>query len=107
MAKQTTRWGSPVFTDTSTKQSVTTDIIHKQLTGIVMGVLGDIEQKVWLSLRYKMLGLFAELYYVHMCGTHYLTYRKKTTLLESNHILISNNLTTCSIPLVWDYKVLA
>jgi len=60
MAKQTVRWGSPVFTDTSNKQAVTKDIIEEQLKGIVLGVLGDLDPKVWFSLKSKLVRFVAE-----------------------------------------------
>ena len=58
MAKQTVRWGSPVFTDTVEKQPVTFDIIKKQLEPIVLGTLGDIEPTTWHAMRHQLLKLF-------------------------------------------------
>lgn len=59
MAKQTVRWGSPVFTDTATKQVVTKEVIEEQLKGIVLGVLGDLDPKVWFSLKSKLIRFVA------------------------------------------------
>lgn len=60
MAKQTVRWGSPVFTDTTNKQAVTKEVIEEQLKGIVIGVLGDLDPKVWFSLKSKLIHFVAE-----------------------------------------------
>jgi hypothetical protein len=59
MAKQTVRWGSPVFTDTPNKQEVTKEIIEEQLKGIVVGVLGDLDPKVWFNLKRNLVRFVA------------------------------------------------
>lgn len=59
MAKQTVRWGNPVFTDTKGLQPVTKEVIEEQLKGIVVGVLGDLDPKIWFNLKRNLVRFVA------------------------------------------------
>ena len=60
MAKQTVRWGSPVFTDTTEKQLVTEEVIHERLKSIVVDVLGDeLNLEIWFDLKCKLIRFVA------------------------------------------------
>jgi HNH endonuclease len=62
MAKQTVRWGNPVFTDTVDKQPASQSTIHQQLTDIVADALVGNRDKKWDFLRSKLLQSFIELW---------------------------------------------
>jgi hypothetical protein len=60
MAKQTIRWGNPVFTDTENLQPVSLETIKEYLKGIVVGELGDITKQTWLELNHVLLRLYTQ-----------------------------------------------
>jgi hypothetical protein len=60
MAKQTIRWGNPVFTDTENLQPVSVATIKEYLKGIVVGELGDITKQTWLELNHVLLRLYTQ-----------------------------------------------
>lgn len=63
MAKQTVKWGNPMFTDTPEKLPVTFYVIKAQLESNVVGGLGDSIQKTWLALQQQLLSLYVEQYF--------------------------------------------
>lgn len=60
MAKQTVRWGNPIFTDTEGNPPVTLEVIENIIGSAVVGQL-DVAGINWLKSRHQILQLFTKL----------------------------------------------
>lgn len=59
MAKQTCRWGGAVFADTDKSQPVTKEVVEELLKGVVLGVLGDLDSRMWFNLKTNLVRYLA------------------------------------------------